>query len=86
MAGDFQDLIEALERVERGSADVSHRVKTLRQEPSEEKAQAVLAELRALERELEHINRYFTHNRPNAILDLLHALDDAIHGTPDRER
>jgi hypothetical protein len=79
MPGDFQDLIEALERFESSSAAAREKVRTLRQEPTRDNAQAVLAELRALHQELRQIEKYLRPDSRNEIMDLVHVLSDTLH-------
>ncbi len=80
MAGDFQELLEALEHVESGSANMHARVKSLRQTPTPENVEALMDELRALEKELKQLKKYFSEDSPAEMLDVLRAISDTLYG------
>ena len=80
MEGNFQELLEALEHVESGSANMQARVKSLRQTPTPENVEALRDELHALERELKQLKKYFSEDSPAEMLDVLRAISDTLYG------
>ncbi len=80
MSGDFQDLVEALERAERSSANMRERARSLRQTPTAENVEALVEELHALQKELKQLERYFRADNPAEMLDVVKAISDSIYG------
>jgi predicted nuclease with TOPRIM domain len=78
MEGHFQALAEALERVERSSANMNESIKSLRQEPTNENAQAMIDELRALQKELTQIDQKLRNVSPYKTLDMLRTVGQMI--------
>lgn len=84
MQGGFQDLIEALERVERRSAEASASVKSARQDPSAEKVGAMIDELHALQKDLKYVERRLAEGSHTEILEVLRAMNHIVQ-LPDEE-
>lgn len=83
MEGHFQALAEALERVERSSANMKESIQSLREEPTHENAQAMIDELRALQDELSQIDQKLRKVSPYKTLDMLRMVGEMI-GKPTK--
>ena len=75
MQGDFQELAEALERVERRTAEANAKVKSARQDPTVDRVAAMVDELHALQKDLKDVERHLAEGRRAEILEVLRTLN-----------